>query len=46
MRAYVCLLSPVPILGACGGVFLYLLEKDYGGGSISRSGVKKFVVKH
>lgn len=28
------------------GVYLYLLEKDYGNGNVFRSGVKKFVVKH
>jgi hypothetical protein len=28
------------------GVYLYRLEKDYGRGNSSRSGVKKFVVRH
>jgi hypothetical protein len=28
------------------GVYLYRLEKDYGGGSSSNSSVMKFVVKH
>lgn len=28
------------------GVYLYLLERDYVGGTKARSGVKKFVVKH
>ncbi|OGS46594.1 MAG: hypothetical protein A3J79_13740 [Elusimicrobia bacterium RIFOXYB2_FULL_62_6] len=28
------------------GVYLYLLEKDYGGGYSERSRVKKFVVRH
>lgn len=28
------------------GVYLYIVERDYGNGNIVRSGVKKFVVKH
>jgi hypothetical protein len=28
------------------GVYLYIVERDYGNSAITRSGVKKFVVKH
>lgn len=28
------------------GVYLYIMEKDYGNGKVTRSSVKKFVVKH
>ncbi len=39
-------LSTVNTARLASGVYLYLMEKDYGNGVISRTGVKKFVVKH
>jgi hypothetical protein len=39
-------LSTINTARLAPGVYLYLMEKDYGGGNVSRSAVKKFVVKH
>lgn len=39
-------LSTINTTRLASGVYLYLMEKDYGNGVISRSGVKKFVVRH
>lgn len=39
-------LSTINTARLATGVYLYLLEKDYGGGAVTRSGAKKFVVKH
>lgn len=39
-------LSTVNTARLAPGVYLYVIEKDYGSGNVSRSGVKKFVVKH
>ncbi|PIR15071.1 MAG: hypothetical protein COV48_16410 [Elusimicrobia bacterium CG11_big_fil_rev_8_21_14_0_20_64_6] len=39
-------LSTINTARLAPGVYLYLLEKDYGGGNVNRSGVKKFVVRH
>ena len=39
-------LSTINTARLASGVYLYIMEKDYGNGNVSRAGVKKFVVKH
>lgn len=39
-------LSTINTERLASGVYLYIMEKDYGSGNVNRSGVKKFVVKH
>ncbi|MDD5301823.1 MAG: IPT/TIG domain-containing protein [Elusimicrobia bacterium] len=39
-------LSTINTARLASGVYLYLMEKDYGGGNVTRTGAKKFVVKH
>lgn len=39
-------LSTINTARLASGVYLYVMEKDYGNGNVNRSRVKKFVVKH